>query len=310
MRVFFMSKSKTQNRFSRLSPGARIDDFTIAHRIAEGMNTDVFAVWHHRLQTPLICKRLRPADEYNEKWRTLLQQEAAALARLHHPGIVRLLEYHNHQPLPYLLLEYVGEETLRHRLHRQQRLAADEAVRLVQHIGAAVSYAHAQGYLHRDLKPSNIIQRNGYPVLIDFGVVWKWRTRRRPPDRCGTPSYLAPEQIRQEALTPATDIYGLGVLLFELLTGQRPFRTGNQEADYDDLTARYPQLVEDPISLAEAGLPHAERLEKVVRKCLARAPQERFASVQELLMALDRFTPIKVWPQQVARRVTGFQPFC
>ena len=280
-------------------PGTRVDDFTIAYRIARGMCADVFAVWHHGLRTPLVCKRLRPADERDAKWRRLLRAEGAALARLHHPGIVRLVGRNARARLPYLLLEHVGEETLRDVLLREGKLSIAGAVRAVQHVGCAVAYAHARGYLHRDLKPSNLVMRGGRPVLLDFGVVWRWHNGKPPIDRSGTPQYLAPEQIRREPLTPATDVYGLGLLLFELLTGTRPFRAGEDRHDAGlPLVARYPQLEEEPRTLRRAGLRGAPRgLQQTITRCLARDAHERFARVEELLVALDVFTPVKIWPE-------------
>ena len=292
--------------------GTRIDDFTIAYLIGHGMNADVFAVWHHTLRTPLVCKRLRPQDADDRKWRRLLRAEGVALAHLNHPGIVRLIAQNQKAHLPYLLLEHVGSSTLRDALLDRGRFAIDEAVRIVQHTGAAVAYAHAQGFLHRDLKPSNIVLRDhGRPVLLDFGVAWRWRTKRQPSDFSGTPQYLAPEQIRRERLTSVTDVYGLGILLFELLTGKRPFRAGADRHDRAlSLAARYPQLAEAPFTLRESGCAQAPRkLEQIIARCLARDAHDRFSSVEELLLALDRFTPLKVWPRNVARRCKDFSPF-
>lgn len=292
-------------------PGTRIDDFTIAYLIKHGMNADVFAVWHHSLRTPLVCKRLRPEDMHDVKWRKLLRNEGAALSRLCHPGIVRLIAQNQDAQLPYLLLEHIGEKTLRDVLIDESSFATDHAVRIVQHVGAAVAYAHAQGFLHRDLKPSNIVLRNGRPVLLDFGVAWKWKRERRPPDRAGTPQYLAPEQVRRDVLTPATDVYGLGILLFELMTGARPFRAANVDRHdrHLPLPARYPQLEEAPLTLSQVGRRVSHRLERVIARCLARDPRERFASIEEMLTALDPFTRIKVWPRAAARTQKDFSPF-
>jgi serine/threonine protein kinase len=304
--------SKLSAETQRLAPGTRVDDFTVAYLISHGMNADIYAVWHHTLRTPLVCKRLRASDEMDRKWRRLLRAEGSALVQLNHPGIVRLIEQQQRARLPYLLLEHLGEKTLRDALIETGSFKVDVAVRILQHVCAALSHAHAAGFLHRDLKPSNIILRSGRPVLLDFGVVWKYAGGRRPPDRSGTPQYLSPEQIRREPLTPATDIYGLGLLLFELLTGARPFRTG--DADRHDhraaLEARYPQLSEEPLTLRRAGLKGApRRLQEAIMCCLARDPRERFSTVVELLKTLDEFTRVKIWPGEVARAHADFSPF-
>ncbi|MBV8858867.1 MAG: serine/threonine protein kinase [Acidobacteria bacterium] len=280
-------------------PGTRVDDFTVAYRISRGMSADVFAVWHHGLLAPLVCKRLRPADAGDEKSRRLLRAECDALRRLCHPCVVRLVGENMHAPLPYLLLEHAGTHTLRAELRESGAFEAARAVRLVQHLGGAVGHVHARGLLHRDLKPSNVVLRGGRPVLIDFGVAWDLGdVRRCPPDRSGTPQYLAPEQVTRMPLSPATDVYGLGALLFELLAGERPFRAGVEDWRAP-LSARYPQLVDEPDfeALSARGVP--EGLTSVIRKSLSRNPRARFQSVPELLRALDEFTPVKVYPEHL-----------
>jgi eukaryotic-like serine/threonine-protein kinase len=263
------------------------------------MSADVFAVWHRGLLTPLVCKRLRPSDAGNEKHRGLLRAECAALKRLCHPGVVRLVGENMRAPLPYLLLEHAGGRTLRDELRESGAFEAARAVRLVQHVGAAVAHAHARGLLHRDLKPSNVVLRGGRPVLIDFGVVWELGDGRGcPPDRSGTPQYLAPEQVMRAPLSAATDVYGLGAMLFELLAGERPFRAGVEDRGAL-LSARYPQLAEGPdlAALSARGVPGG--LASVVGKALAWNPRARFQTVGELLVALDEFTPVKVYPEQL-----------
>lgn len=280
-------------------PGTRVDDFTVAYRISRGMSADVFAVWHHGLLTPLVCKRLRAADAGSEKHRGLLRAECAALKRLCHPGVVRLVGESMRAPLPYLLLEHAGERTLRDELRESGAFETARAVRLVQHIGAAVGHAHARGLLHRDLKPSNVVLRGGRPVLIDFGVAWALGGGRGcPPDRSGTPQYLAPEQVTRAPLSAATDVYGLGALLFELLAGERAFRAGTEDRQAP-LSARYPQLAEGPnlAALSARGVPKA--LAFVIAMCLARNPLARFQTAGELLRALDEFTPVKVYPEEL-----------
>lgn len=287
--------------------GTRIDDFTIAHRIARGMTCDVFAVWHHDLLTPLVCKRLRAEEARHDKPRELLQREAAALRRLAHPGVVRLIDARLDAGTPYILLEHVGERTVRDDLKRAGKFPVDVAVRIVQHVGASVAYAHRHKLLHRDLKTSNLMMRGGRPVLLDFGIVWDFSTGDAPPDRSGTPSRLAPEQIRREPLDRRTDIYGLGILLFEMLTARRLFKRGSKEPNAT-LVERYPQLVAKPRTLRRAGLIDATpALEKIVAQCLAFDPRDRFASVGDLLVALDGLTRVKIYPRAWCDRRTAFK---
>lgn len=215
---------------------------------------------------------------------------------------MRLIEQRHDAELPYLLLEHVGERSLRHMLKADGPVEVGAAVRIVQHVAAAVAHVHAHGFLHRDLKPSNIILRGGRPVLLDFGSVWRLAPRRRPPDRSGTPQYLAPEQIARAPLTAATDVWGLGVLLYELLTGERPFPTGNQAAE-TPLTERYPQLTQPPRPPATAV---PADLLRVIDACLDKQPGARPRSAVEVARELDPFTDVKVWPSRLGG---DFDPF-
>ena len=282
-------------------PGTRIDDVTIARRVAHGMSADVFAVWHHDLLTPLVCKRLRPSDQRHAAHRRRLRAEGHVLSLLAHPGIVRLVDQRHATALPYLLLEHVGTRTLRELLKSNGPFDTADGVRIVQHVAAAVAHVHARGYLHRDLKPSNVVLRDGRPVLLDFGVAWRLTPRRRPPDRSGTPQYLAPEQITRALLTPATDVWGLGVMLVELLTGERAFREGVKAEDAH-LSARYPQLTED--ARFARALP--ADLARVVERCLQKDPRARPQSAVAVARALDPFTDVKIWPAGVS---ATFEPF-
>jgi hypothetical protein len=140
---------------------------------------------------------------------------------------------------PYLLLEYLAGPSLFDVLEAlpKRRLHVPDAIRATMHVGAAVHYLHRRGYLYRDLKPANILLRAGIPILVDFDVVRKIDPHRRPADRLGTAPYMAPEQILREPLTAATDVYGLGALLYELLTGHWPTDEPDEEDEFWDEAA-------------------------------------------------------------------------
>ena len=184
----------------------------------------------------------------------------------------------------------------------RRRLHVPDAVRAAMHIGAAVHALHRAGLLYRDLKPGNILLRDGVPVLVDFDVVWP-RDAGPPPDRLGTAPYMAPEQILGEPLTPATDVYGLGAVLYELLTGRWPMEEpadDDEDAEEDafaddevdppsqtvDWAASYPQLVRDPVPLRAHNPRIPREIEAIVPRALARDPQARFQTMSGFLAAL------------------------
>lgn len=265
------------------------------------MSADVFAGWHHGLLTAVICKRLRAADQKNAAHRRRLRTEGQVLSLVAHPGVVRLIDQRHEVALPYLLLEHVGARTLRDMVRAEGPFEIGRAARIVQHVAAAVAHVHGRGFLHRDLKPSNVMLRDGRPVLLDFGIAWRLAPRRRPPDRSGTPQYLAPEQIARATLTPATDVWGLGIMLVELLTAERPFPPGAPPHGAP-LPDRYPQLTAAP-RLARTLPPEVVRL---IEACLQKNPRARPPSAVAVARALDPLTPVKIWPGALAAK---FEPF-
>ncbi len=284
----------TVNKITDPQPGERRGDITFASLIQEGMSSNLYLVWHHRYWSAMICKSMRADERDDERWRELLLSEGRILKQLDHPAIVKPYELNSKADLPYLLLEYLPGSTVRQVLRHKGRFSLQEAVILTMYLGSSLVYVHHSGYIHRDIKPSNVMLSAGRVKLFDFGVAWP--IGQTPPDKSGTPMYLAPEQCRQEALTPAVDIWALGVFLFELLTNQLPF----PESDYHNYEAplekRYSQLTIPPRTLTEAGRRAAKGLQAVLDCCLAFDPTNRFNSVEEFLIALDPFCQTKIWP--------------
>lgn len=284
-------------------PGERYGDFTIASQMQSGMSANLYMVWHHQYWSALVCKMLRAEERHDFKWRQLLRQEGEILLQLNHPGCVRALELNMDAPMPYLLLEYLPGSTVRRILREQGRFSLEDGVRLTMYVAAALVHVHRSGYIHRDIKPSNVMMHDGRVKLIDFGVAWDFTQGELPPDKSGTPMYLAPEQCYQESLTPATDIWQLGVLLHELLTDKLPFPSSDYH-NYDaPLHRRYSQLVVPPTTLEEAGV-YAPEIQKVIDRCLAFEPGDRYRNVQELLMALDKHVSSKIYPTFSGKKST------
>ncbi len=313
-----------------LAVGDRVGELTVMGHLARGRITELYQMWSNEHWCALTGKLVAPEYMDGDAMPAALRREEKVLKRLQHPNIVRLFGSGIASGRPYILLEYFAGPSLYDVLESmpKRRLHVPDAIRATMHIGAAIHYLHRQGYLYRDIKPGNVLLREGIPILVDFDVVRKI-DRRRPSDRLGTAPYMAPEQVLREPLTPATDVYGLGALLYELLTGRWPTEEPPEEdedewdEEWDDepapapfandphcsdgkaplstaeLHARYPQLTSSPVPPRE-HLAHIDpHLETVLLRCLAPDPADRFQTVSGLLAAL---APLlkgrnRLWPE-------------
>jgi len=217
------------------------------------------------------------------------QREARALATLRHPNVVPVYALKRTAEFDYFVMELVDGPHLGKLLRRQIRKTGgpfppEEALALLEPIASALDYAHAQGLVHRDVKPQNIIiGPDKRPVLVDFGVARLDRERvrlTRSGAIVGTPSYMAPEQAMGTEVTPATDIYALGIVLYELLTGRTPFEASTALA----VLCRV-QSEDLPVLKLRARDQLVRRLDVVLRQATAKDPTERFSSARELILA-------------------------
>jgi eukaryotic-like serine/threonine-protein kinase len=268
----------------RLRFGSRIgSSLTVLGTLDAGArDRAVYIAWHHGLWCPVACK-LFQSDER-------AQDEAAVLAEMAHPNIVRFLGLG--QPA-HLLMEFLEGPTLLAMLRDRPRLGLSDALRVGSHVASALLYMHERDVLHLDVNPSNIIVSHGRPILFDLGTARRerdWGSGRLE----GTRYYMAPEQCLRQPLTPATDVFGLGVTLYEMLTGKLPFAFGRRTEDY-------PQVTADPVP-ARRYRPISAALDRIILQCLARDPAQRpgLATIIPGLHEFIRSGP-PMWP-------AGFRP--
>jgi eukaryotic-like serine/threonine-protein kinase len=244
-------------------------------------------------------------------------RERLILARLEHPGIARLIDGgYTPEGHPFLAMEFVEGAALIEYSERQVRSVADR-IELFIRVCEAVQFAHQRLVIHRDLKPANIlVTEDGQPKLLDFGIA-TFAEREGQPEATTltglwfTPNYASPEQVRRERVTTLSDLYSLGVLLYELLAGVRPYEVGGlSPAPIEDVVCRL--IPERP----SARVPHPRRarelrgdLDTIVLKALAKEPERRYGSVQELADDLRRHLrrePVLARPDSLAYRTTSF----
>ena len=213
--------------------------------------------------------------------------EAEILAALQHPHIARFYEVLHWQTQPCIVMEYIDGQTLAERIDNGERLALSEAVYIIQPIIEAVGYIHQQGILHRDLKSSNIkISATGQVKLLDFGVAHAEFSPKLTATGgvVGTLQYLAPEQIKGDSASVQSDIWALGIILYEMFTGQVPFDATTIGRLCDSIKkAEY-----KPPSALNQLIPR--EVETIIARCLRRKPQDRYQSAEELMRDVRRLS--------------------
>jgi serine/threonine protein kinase len=268
-----------------LEAGEKLDRFTIVEAIGHGAFSDVYLATDET-DRRVVLKLPHEAIMGDVATFDRFRREMEIVGRLHHPGIQRSFDGGETRSRPYLVLEYIDGITLREVQRRDGRLPVPRAVDIAEQLAAAMASAHVQGIFHRDLKPENIlVTPDGRVVVTDFGIAmmagarrltWRWLT-----STMGTPDYMAPEQVEGKRGDARTDVYALGIMLFEMLAGRVPF-------EGDNPLAIMGQHVNAPVpSLREIDPAIPPPLEAIVRKCLRKDPDERYADAAELRADLD-----------------------
>jgi serine/threonine-protein kinase len=209
------------------------------------------------------------------------RREAQAAGRLTHPNIVGIYDYGESDGLAYIVMEYVEGETLKSVLDRGERFATADALRMMRSLLAGLAYSHDNGVIHRDIKPANVmITREEQVKLADFGVARiESSSLTQAGTMIGTPSYMSPEQFMGQTIDMRTDIYSAGVMLYQLLTGEKPFEGSITAIMHKVLNVEPPA----PSALSISVPP---RLDAIVRKAMAKRPDDRFANAREFAQAL------------------------
>jgi eukaryotic-like serine/threonine-protein kinase len=269
-----------------------IGEYEVLHEIARGGMGVVYKARHRGLKRLVALKMILAGQMASDEERARFLREAELAANLDHPNIVPIYEVSEFQGCPFFCMKLVEGESLAHqiKLKKQEECAYDPeaAAQLTATLARSVHFAHERGFLHCDLKPSNILlERDGRPYVTDFGLA-----KRASEDSSlsisgailGTPSYMAPEQASgsRKGLSAATDVYGLGAILYELLTGSPPFRNETVMETVVDVLER------DPSPPRELRPEIPKELETICLKCLEKSPQQRYPSAAALAEELER----------------------
>ena len=264
--------------------GEKVGAYILGRQLGQGGMATVYLGHHPQLERHVAIKVMHQNFLDDEGFVARFKREAQIVAKLNHPHIVPVYDYDEHEGQPYLVMKYVPGWTLKKQLIKDP-FDLDDILRVMTSIGDALNYAHEQGILHRDIKPSNIvIDREGIPYLTDFGLARlasSGESTMSADMLLGTPHYISPEQARGvKKLDGRTDIYSLGVILYELLVGKVPF-TGDSAFSiiHDHIYSPLPAPTRVNPELPES-------VEAVLYRALEKQAEDRYETANELIHAL------------------------
>ena len=271
------------------------------YRVVEELGSGSLSTVYRAVQEPLgrtvAIKALKGTISPSSPFAVQLEREARVLASLSHPGVVILHDFVKTQSQMWLVLEFVDGFSLATVLGKRARFAPEFAATVGLEMARALGHAHERGVVHRDVKPGNVlVSKRGEVKLVDFGIAQRERLPsadeplvRAPKSEAdsafGTPAYMSPEQILGETVDARSDVFSLGVLLFQLLAGSRPF-----DREGEDKRAAAQRIRRDPAPALRERAPEVPRpLERIVMRCLEKLPADRFASADEVAEGLEAY---------------------
>ncbi len=260
--------------------------YRLVELLGQGGMATIYRATDGQLGREVAVKVLRPEYGRDPDFVARFRAEAQAAASLSHPNIVGVYDFGTDADVPYIVMELVDGEDVASLLARNGPLPPRQAARLAAEVAHALGAAHARGIVHRDVKPGNIlVSSDGRVKVTDFGIARAWADARLtlPGVTLGSVHYFSPEQALGEAATPASDIYSLGIVLYELLTGRRPWEGDNAAAVAMARISAPPPLVSD----VRPNVPAV--LEAIDRRALSPDPAARYGSADEMARALEAF---------------------
>ncbi|GBC76628.1 Serine/threonine-protein kinase PknB [bacterium HR08] len=281
---------------SRLQPGAVLSHYQIQAWVARGGMAEVYRAVDLRLGRTVAIKILSPSLMADPEARRRFFREARAASALQHPNICAVYEVGEAEGIVFIAMPYIAGRTLKEILE-QGPVPLERALGYAIDIADALEEAHRQGIIHRDIKPSNVIvDERDRAIVLDFGLAKRVRLEGRDPGEAltlsqitttsaliGTTPYMSPEQVRGEPLDARSDIFAFGTLLYELLTGQRPFRGATT------VEVLHAILHDEPEPMSAIGPPVDFELERIVRKALRKNPADRYQTISEMKADLVTF---------------------
>ncbi|MCB9420397.1 MAG: protein kinase [Ardenticatenaceae bacterium] len=268
--------------------GEKIKQYRIDDHIDRGGMADVYLAFDENLHRRVALKIMLPAYAHDKQFVERFWREARTAARLDHPNIVQVYEISQTEgQRPYIAMQYIDGGSIKDRLNalNGRPMPAEEALAIVRQVALALNVAHDANIIHRDIKPSNILLRpDGTPVLVDLGIaaVQSGPKLTQTGTLIGTPHYMSPEQVSGSGLDGRSDLYSLGVVLYEMLCGSRPFEAT------DSLAVLHKHVYEQPQPLPERRPGLSQAVYRLVDICLQKDPNQRYQTAAEMAAAIDK----------------------
>jgi serine/threonine-protein kinase len=265
------------------------DRYEIQQRLAAGAMAVVYRGERVRLKRPVAIKFLHESYASSDDGMMRFEREALVMSQLNHPNCVSVTDFGVDQGSPYLVMDFIDGRSLREVLGVEHRMPASRALHIVRQILAGLAHAHGHGIIHRDIKPENIllttVEGLGEQVrILDFGLAkLRNETSVTTGIAVGTPGYMSPEQTTGERVDERADIYATGIMLYELLSGKKPFQS---DSPYD-VMRMHREVTPTPLCFAAPEARVSDQLDAVIQRALAKPRESRFASASQFLLALE-----------------------
>ncbi|HTC92445.1 MAG TPA: serine/threonine-protein kinase [Terriglobales bacterium] len=268
-----------------LHTGDQLDHYRIENVVARSGMASIFRGTDMRTGQPVAIKVPHPEMESDPVFYERFHREQDIGTKLDHPGVMKVMADEDRSQI-YMVMEWVEGRLLRQLLNEQKKLPPERAVKIVLGIARALDYIHRHGVVHRDLKPENVmIDDKDNIKLIDFGIAANAGARRltfaKLSATMGTPDYISPEQVKGKRGDARSDLYALGIMLYEMLTGRAPFQGPNPFAIMND------RLLNNPVPPRELNPEISPQLQEIIYRALERDPKKRYASAHEFAWDLE-----------------------
>ena len=264
------------------------DRYELHRQIARGGMADVFLARDLLLDRPVAIKVLFDQFSKDQQFVERFRREAQRAANLNHPNIVSVFDWGEESGTYFIVMEYVEGRSLAEIIRTEGSIHSDKVAEISSEVAAALSFAHRNGIVHRDVKPGNVlVAPNGHIKVADFGIARALASVQSELTQAGTvmgtATYISPEQAQGMEVDPRSDLYSLGVMVYEMLSGHPPFRGETPVA------VAYQHVQDSPVSLRASGVSVAESLEAVTMKLLAKNPVNRYPTAEDLRSDLRRY---------------------